>query len=190
MARATLWQPWFTLEQMGPLPWPGVVWIGRSNVGKSSLLNVLLGEGLARTSNTPGRTQGIFLYQAHGMLLIDLPGYGFSAKKELPADIIRGFFHICKKDIVRVMVLVDCRHGLKPIDANTVRYFMHLGLSVELVFSKMDKLRTSERAAFEPAITDQLHRLGFDVPKIHCVSVLKRQGIAELLEHLKGLGEG
>jgi GTP-binding protein len=135
------------------LPPPGrteLAFAGRSNVGKSSLLNAIVGQrGLARTSNTPGRTQELNFFEAPGaaLFLVDMPGYGFAkAPKEkvdawtaLVKDYLRG-----RPSLVRVFLLVDARHGLKPPDLAMMALMDEAAVSYQAVLTKADKIKPHE----------------------------------------------
>jgi GTP-binding protein len=126
-----------------------IAFAGRSNVGKSSLINALTGrKALARTSHTPGRTQELIFFSAGGMLtLVDMPGYGYaSAPKtkvaawtELIHDYLRG-----RANLARVYVLIDARHGLKDVDTGILDTLGEAAVSHEIVLTKCDQVTTSE----------------------------------------------
>jgi len=138
------------------LPDPGVpeiAFAGRSNVGKSSLLNKLTNRnGLARTSNTPGRTQELNIFEVGDpvrLRLVDMPGFGFAkapkdvAKKWrfLVNDYLRG-----RQVLKRTLLLVDCRHGLKEIDREVMKMLDDAAVSYRLVLTKADKVKASDLA--------------------------------------------
>ncbi|MEA2998712.1 MAG: GTP-binding protein [Sphingomonadales bacterium] len=130
---------------------PEVAFAGRSNVGKSSLLNRLTNRtGLARTSNTPGRTQELNFFDVGRPLLfrlVDMPGYGFA---KAPKDVARKWRHLIndylrgRAVLKRALVLVDARHGLKDIDLEIMRMLDEAAVSYRLVLTKADKVKASE----------------------------------------------
>lgn len=134
------------------LPEPGlpeVAFAGRSNVGKSSLLNALTGRRtLARTSNTPGRTQEVNFFDLGGrLILVDLPGYGFAEapKPQVAAwtRLIRAYLK-GRPNLRRVLVLVDSRHGLKSSDRDIMRMLDEAAVSYQVVLTKADKLKPAD----------------------------------------------
>jgi GTP-binding protein len=137
------------IEQLPPPDLPEVAFAGRSNVGKSSLLNALAGrKDLARVSNEPGRTREVNLFLVDGRLrLADLPGYGFArvSRKEartfqnLGRAYLRG-----RPNLKRAYLLIDARHGLKPPDAEALDALDLSAVSYQIVLTKADKLKPAE----------------------------------------------
>ena len=166
---------------------PEVAFAGRSNVGKSSLLNALTNRnGLARTSNTPGRTQELNFFDVGAPLrfrLVDMPGYGFAraprevARKwrRLVNDYLRG-----RQALKRTLVLVDARHGLKEIDLEVMKMLDDAAVSYHLVLTKADKVKASELAAVEAATAAQGRRHPAAHPEIIATSAEKGLGIERL----------
>lgn len=166
---------------------PEIAFAGRSNVGKSSLLNALTNRHkLARTSNTPGRTQELNFFDVGEPLrfrLVDMPGYGFAnAPKDLVKrwrflvnDYLRG-----RSVLKRTMVLVDSRHGLKPVDREVMQMLDEAAVSYHLVLTKSDKVKSAaigqiyEETAAEAAKHPAAH------PAIFTTSSETGSGIAEL----------
>ncbi|MDP8993882.1 MAG: ribosome biogenesis GTP-binding protein YihA/YsxC [Pseudomonadota bacterium] len=166
---------------------PEVAFAGRSNVGKSSLLNRLANRsGLARTSNTPGRTQELNFFDVGAPLrfrLVDMPGYGFArAPKEavgkwrrLVNDYLRG-----RPVLKRALVLVDSRHGLKDIDRELMRMLDEAAVGYNLVLTKADKVKASELAEVEAATAAEAKTHGAAHPEIIVTSSETGLGIDRL----------
>jgi GTP-binding protein len=164
---------------------PEVAFAGRSNVGKSSLLNALLGrQGLARTSNTPGRTRELNYFRVgDGLYVVDMPGYGYArASKSLVRDwnhLIRDYLR-GRTQLKRVFLLIDSRHGVKPNDKETMELMDKSAMSYQLVLTKTDKLKPREVEAVIAATTEQAAKHGAAYPEIVVTSAEKKQGIEEL----------
>ena len=170
---------------------PEVAFAGRSNVGKSSLLNALTGRtGLARTSNTPGRTQELVVFEvgpeaAPVLRLIDMPGYGFA---EAPKDIIRQWGRLVddylrgRATLKRVLVLIDARHGAKPVDRELMAMLDKAAVSYRLVLTKADKIKSTELAAVSAATLAEARTHPAAHPELLVTSSEKGVGIAELRE--------
>ena len=122
---------------------------GRSNVGKSSLINYLTGRrSIARTSKTPGRTREINFFKINNNKhLVDLPGYGYAqvSKKERQAwfKMVKDYFFY-SNNLRRVFLLIDSRHGLKPIDVDLMKILEEAAVTFQLVFTKFDKIKPNE----------------------------------------------
>lgn len=166
---------------------PEVAFAGRSNVGKSSLLNALTGRnGLARTSNTPGRTQELNIFdvgQPSLFRLVDMPGYGFA---EAPKDIVRKWRHLVndylrgRAVLKRALLLVDSRHGLKDVDREVMAMLDAAAVSYRIVLTKSDKVKASELAATRDKVAAEARTHGAAHPDILATSSEKGGGIAEL----------
>jgi GTP-binding protein len=128
-----------------------IAFAGRSNVGKSSLINALTGrKALARTSRTPGRTQElIFFTNGDGLNLVDMPGYGYAAaaKSKIAAwtEMIHAYL-LGRRNLARVYVLIDARHGLKDTDTPTLKALSEAAVSHQIILTKADSVKASELA--------------------------------------------
>jgi len=135
-----------------PMRGTEIAFAGRSNVGKSSLINALTGrKNLARISRTPGRTQELIFFAAGGPLnLVDMPGYGYAAaaKTKVAAwtELIHAFLR-GRANLARVYLLVDSRHGLKPVDDTVLDTLGQAAVSHEIVLTKADQVKPAELAA-------------------------------------------
>jgi GTP-binding protein len=167
---------------------PEVAFAGRSNVGKSSLINALTGRrSLARISRTPGRTQELIFFAAAGaagkLLLVDMPGYGYAAaaKDKIAAwtqlihEYLRG-----RATLGRVYLLVDARHGLKPADDEVLGTLDQAAVSYQIVLTKSDGIRPAELTKRSNAAAEVLARRPAAYPDILATSARTGAGIAEL----------
>ena len=166
---------------------PAVAFAGRSNVGKSSLLNALTGRnGLARTSNTPGRTQELNFFDVGEPInfrLVDMPGYGFA---KAPKDIVKKWRFLVndylrgRQALKRTLVLIDSRHGIKDVDREIMDMLDKAAVSYRLVLTKADKIKASELEAVAQATVDEARKRPAAHPDILQTSSEKGMGIAEL----------
>jgi len=163
-----------------------IAFAGRSNVGKSSLINALVNrKGMARSSNTPGRTQQINFFSLNGkMMLVDLPGYGYAvaAKTKVHAwnDMVRNYLQM-RQTLKRVCVLIDARHGIKAIDQATMEMLDAARVPYVAVLTKADKIKESELEELTRRIGEELkanHPLA--AAKIYPTSSDKKTGIEDL----------
>ncbi|WP_245270597.1 ribosome biogenesis GTP-binding protein YihA/YsxC [Beijerinckia mobilis] len=181
--------------QLPPMRAPEIAFAGRSNVGKSSLLNALTGrKTLARTSHTPGRTRELNFFalgpQGSGqdvetprLILVDMPGYGYAAasKEKIAAwtalcrDFLRG-----RVPLKRVYVLIDGRHGLKPIDTETLDMLDQTAMSYQIVLTKRDEVKIADQAARIAAVEAALAKRPAAFPQVIFTSSQTGEGIADL----------
>lgn len=173
---------------------PEIAFAGRSNVGKSSLINALVGQkGLARTSNTPGRTQELNYFVPDGysgeagdlppMALVDMPGYGFAqapksqvdAWTKLVFDYLKG-----RVTLKRVYVLIDSRHGVKAIDDEVLSLLDKAAVSYQLVLTKTDKIKPPAVPKLVAETLEKIRKRPAAFPEIIATSSEKGEGMAEL----------
>jgi len=166
---------------------PEIAFAGRSNVGKSSLLNALTNRnGLARTSNTPGRTQELNFFdvgQPVQLRLVDMPGYGFA---EAPKDLVRRWRHLMndylrgRTVLKRALVLIDSRHGLKEVDREMMRMLDDAAVGYHVVLTKGDKVKPSALGALYETTAVEAAKHPAAHPSIFTTSSETGSGIAEL----------
>ena len=171
---------------------PEVAFCGRSNVGKSSLLNALTGrKALARTSVTPGRTQELNIFDVGTpeeggpplFRLVDMPGYGFAKAplkvvenwRRLVRDYLRG-----RQVLKRTLLLIDARHGVKPVDAEMMTLLDEAAVSYRVVLTKADKIKASELADVLARTQAEARKHVAAHPEVLITSAEKGLGIAEL----------
>jgi GTP-binding protein len=166
---------------------PEVAFAGRSNVGKSSLLNALTNRnGLARTSNTPGRTQELNFFEVGEPLrfrLVDMPGYGFA---EAPKDVVKKWRFLIndylrgRQVLGRAFVLIDARHGIKPVDEEIMAMLDAAAVSYRVVITKSDKIKASELEAVMARTAEAARKRPAAHPEIIATSSEKGTGLPEL----------
>lgn len=181
-----------SLDGLPPAGAPEIAFAGRSNVGKSSLVNALTGrKTLARASNEPGRTRQLNFFALGEVLrLVDLPGYGYAkAPKteiarwtELTRDYLRG-----RTALKRVMLLIDARHGLKPHDEEVMDALDVAAASYQIVLTKGDKLKPSELAARLDEVTTAIGRRPAAHPRLLATSAETGFGIPEMRAEIASL---
>jgi len=171
---------------------PEIAFAGRSNVGKSSLVNALTGRHmLARTSNTPGRTRQINFFDLGGLLLlVDLPGYGYAEASKLAAgrwsELVRAYLRN-RASLRRVCLLIDARHGLKDSDREMRATLDRAGISYQIVLTKSDRLAAAALSATAGRVAEEVGVRTAAHPDIHLTSALKQHGIPGLRAALAAL---
>ena len=158
---------------------------GRSNVGKSSLINYLTGrKSIARTSKTPGRTREINFFRiGNNKHLVDLPGYGYAkvSKKERKAwfEMVKGYFFY-SNNLRRVFLLIDSRHGLKPSDVDLMKILEEAAITFQVIFTKFDKIKPIEFEKIKKITFTQLSAFANAFPEVILTSTKKNIGIETL----------
>ncbi|CAM5773510.1 ribosome biogenesis GTP-binding protein YihA/YsxC [Bosea minatitlanensis] len=176
------------IDDLPPMIGQEIAFAGRSNVGKSSLINALTRRNaLARTSHTPGRTQQLNFFRQAGhderLTVVDMPGYGYAAvgKEKVAAwtrlihDYLRG-----RSNLMRVYVLIDARHGIKEVDETVLATLDKAAVSYQVVLTKGDALKQAERPAMIEKTLAAIRRRPAAFPEVLLTSSEKGLGIPEL----------
>jgi GTP-binding protein len=194
-------QPWLfvksvpSLEFLPDLDRTEIAFAGRSNVGKSSLINALVNQhGLARTSNTPGRTQELNFFEVAGvsMFMVDMPGYGFAQAPKakvaqwtrLVKDYLRG-----RPTLARVFLLIDARHGLKSADQAVMSLMDEAAVSYQAVLTKIDKIKPTELSKMQETTAEGLRKHAAAYPVLLATSSQTMAGMAELRAEIARLAK-
>ncbi|MEQ9565136.1 MAG: ribosome biogenesis GTP-binding protein YihA/YsxC, partial [Pseudomonadales bacterium] len=179
-------------EQLPPEDKTEICFAGRSNVGKSSLINAVTGrKDLARTSNTPGRTQQLNYFDLDGAChIVDLPGYGFA---QAPKGIVETWQNLIKQylrgrvTLRRVFVLIDSRHGFMKADLEMMKVLDESAVTYQVVLTKADKLKKGQLEKRIKEVVNALVKHPAALPKIFATSSEKNTGLGELRAEISSL---
>ncbi len=180
------------IDGLPPQKLPEVAFAGRSNAGKSSLINALTGrKALARVSQTPGRTREINFFDLGGrLMLVDLPGYGYAkASKQLAAEWQTLIFAYLRGRAIlkRVALLIDARRGVMPVDKAVMDLLDKAAVSYVPVLTKTDALTAAQFAECQQAVETEARRHTAAYPEIFATSAHKATGLEALQSHLAAL---
>ena len=179
-------------DDLPPARLPETAFVGRSNVGKSSLINALTGrKALARVSHTPGRTRQINFFDLGGKLVLaDLPGYGYARASKALADEWRGLIFAYlrgRANLRRVILLIDARRGVMELDRAAMGLLDSAAVSYALALTKIDQLASAERDEVEAALGEEARRHTAAYPEIFASSAREGSGLDALRAHVAAL---
>jgi GTP-binding protein len=176
-----------SIETLPPMAGMEVAFAGRSNVGKSSLINALTGRNaLARTSHTPGRTQELIFFEGPenaGFRLVDMPGYGYASAPKAKVAAWTALIHKYlqgRSSLARVYVLIDARHGLKEVDLDVLKTLDRSAVSYQIVLTKADETKPAELEQRVAEVKAALLTHPAAFPEVLATSSQTAAGIAEL----------
>ena len=181
-----------TFSQLEASDLPEICFSGRSNVGKSSLINKVLGrKSIARVSSKPGKTVTINFYRVDSVRLVDLPGYGYAkvpfSEKSRWSDLMEGYFG-SGRNIKTVFQLIDMRHPATAFDISMLEYMKVMGIKYTVVLTKSDKLNKAETAERLRLIVEELGEYAEDI-QIIPFSAQNGQGVEALREIIENISE-
>lgn len=182
-----------TFAQLEESTLPEICFLGRSNVGKSSLINKVLGrKSIARVSSKPGKTVTVNFYRVDNVRLVDLPGYGYAkvpfAERTRWSDLMEGYFG-SGRNIKTVFQLVDMRHPATEFDISMLEYMKTMGYNYTIVLTKADKLNKSETEKRLELIRQELGEYAENI-EIIPFSALKGQGVERIREIITQISQG
>ncbi|QOL20238.1 ribosome biogenesis GTP-binding protein YihA/YsxC [Candidatus Bodocaedibacter vickermanii] len=173
-----------TLDRLPPMTVPEFGFIGRSNVGKSSLINALVNRTIARTSNTPGRTQQLnFFSLAEACYIVDMPGYGYAKVSKTKIAAWNGLmkdYLVGRSVLQHVFLLLDSRHEIKPADDEMMTMLDESAVPYQLVLTKVDKLKPNELTRAVESMKAVIQRHVAAHPELIVTSAVDKEGIIEL----------
>ena len=171
-------------------PTPEYAFIGRSNVGKSSLINMLTNNSkLAKTSSTPGKTQTINMFNINDEWnIVDLPGYGWARVSKVDKskwDVMNMEYMLHREQLQLVFILIDSRLDPQPIDLEFIQWVGEQGIAFSLVFTKVDKQTPGKTGTTIAKFTNELYKTWDELPPIFVTSCSKGIGKDELLDYIE-----
>lgn len=177
-----------TLDRLPSMTLPEFGFIGRSNVGKSSLINALVNRGIARTSNTPGRTQQLNFFElGEACYIVDMPGYGYAkvSKTKIAAwnDLMKKYL-LGRSVLKHVFLLLDSRHDIKPADDEMMTMLDDSAVSYQVVLTKIDKLKPAELQRRIENIQAVVKRHVAAYPEMIVTSSIDRKGVLDLQQRI------